>query len=82
MIFDGDCAFCTTSANFMRGRIRPRCDIEPWQRTDIETFGLTATECTTAVQFVGGSPRLLRQPRGDADAACSSPALGRTGCHR
>ncbi|MBM3687146.1 MAG: DUF393 domain-containing protein, partial [Actinobacteria bacterium] len=38
MIFDGDCAFCTTSANFMRRRIRPRCDIEPWQRTDIAAF--------------------------------------------
>ena len=38
MIFDGDCAFCTTSANFMRRRIRPRCDIKPWQRTDIAAF--------------------------------------------
>ena len=63
MIFDGDCAFCTTSANFMRRRIRPRCDIEPWQRTDIEAFGLTPAECTTAVQFVTADRRVYSGSR-------------------
>lgn len=48
MIFYGDYAFCATSANFMRLRIRPRCDIEPWQRTDVSKFGLSADGCTPA----------------------------------
>ena len=52
LIFDGDCGFCTASANVMRRWIRPRCGIEPWQRVDIASFGLTPEECTTAVQFV------------------------------
>ena len=63
MIFDGDCAFCTTSANFMRRRIRPRCDIEPWQRTDIASFGLTEQDCTTAVQFVTAEGRVYSGSR-------------------
>ena len=52
MIFDGDCGFCTASVNFIRRWIRPRCDIEPWQRTDLPLYGLTPEECTQAVQFV------------------------------
>ena len=52
MIFDGDCGFCTASVNVIRRWIRPRCDIEPWQRTDIPLYGLTPEECTQAVQFV------------------------------
>ena len=52
LIFDGDCGFCTASVNVIRRFIRPRCDIEPWQRTDITTFGLTEADCTEAVQFV------------------------------
>ncbi len=83
MIFDGDCAFCTTSANFMRRRIRPRCDIEPWQRTDIAAFGLTPEDCTTAVQFVtadgrvySGSRAVMRMLR---EAPQPWPALGAIG---
>ncbi len=52
LIFDGDCGFCTASVNVIRRFIRPRCDIEPWQRTDITAFGLTEADCTEAVQFV------------------------------
>lgn len=63
MIFDGDCAFCTASANFMRRRIRPRCDIEPWQRTDIEAFGLTPEDCSSAVQFVSADRQVYSGSR-------------------
>lgn len=63
LIFDGDCAICTTSANFIRRRIRPRCDIEPWQYTDIARFGLTESDCTTAVQFVTASQQVYSGSR-------------------
>ncbi|NDC10654.1 MAG: DUF393 domain-containing protein [Oxalobacteraceae bacterium] len=77
MIFDGDCAFCTTSANFMRRRIRPRCDIEPWQHTDIEAFGLTATECTTAVQFVTADRRVYSGSRSNCCTSAYSSGIFR-----
>lgn len=63
LIFDGDCAICTTSANVITRWIRPRCDVEPWQRTDIAAFGLTAQECTTAVQFVNAQRRVYSGSR-------------------
>ena len=63
MIFDGECGICTSSANAIRRWIRPDCDIEPWQRTDIAAFGLTETECTQAVQFVTAERRVLSGSR-------------------
>jgi predicted DCC family thiol-disulfide oxidoreductase YuxK len=63
MIFDGDCGFCTASVNVIRRFIRPRCDIEPWQRTDIARFGLTEAECTQAVQFVDADEHLTSGSR-------------------
>lgn len=52
MIFDGDCGICTSSVTVIKRWIRPRIDIEPWQRTDLAAYGLTEAECTSAVQFV------------------------------
>ncbi|MDV3221568.1 DUF393 domain-containing protein [Intrasporangium sp.] len=54
LIFDGDCAFCTSSAEFLRSRAdrRGRYAVEPWQRVDLSAFGLTEAECVEAAQFV------------------------------
>lgn len=58
MIFDGDCGFCTASVGVIRRWIRPACDIQPWQRTDIASFNLSPAECTQAVQFVDAERRV------------------------
>ena len=58
MIFDGDCGFCTASVNAIRRWIKPKCAIEPWQQTDLGTFGLTPEQCTQAVQFVSADGRV------------------------
>jgi predicted DCC family thiol-disulfide oxidoreductase YuxK len=83
LIFDGECGICTTSANVMRRWIRPDCDIEPWQRTDIASFGLTPEECSSAVQFVtadrrvySGSRAVMRMLR---TAPLPWPAVGALG---
>ena len=53
LVFDGDCAFCTSSARLLT-RLRPHVDvIVPWQHADLEALGLTPEQCTTAVQWVG-----------------------------
>ncbi|MFE7752959.1 thiol-disulfide oxidoreductase DCC family protein [Streptomyces sp. NPDC057428] len=41
LIYDGDCAFCTSSVNFAERHLRPRCDFTPWQFADLETLGVT-----------------------------------------
>jgi predicted DCC family thiol-disulfide oxidoreductase YuxK len=64
LVFDGDCGFCTTSARFLvrwvlRGRHAcPAPRVEPWQRLDLADLGLTADQCTAAVQWVDGGGRV------------------------
>ena len=41
LVYDGDCAFCTTSVRFVERRVRPRCEITPWQFADLEALGTT-----------------------------------------
>ena len=54
LIFDGDCAFCTRSVQFIERRIRRHPRIQPWQRTDLAELGLTQEQCETAVQLIEG----------------------------
>ena len=55
LVFDGDCAFCTTSARFVERRVvRERSiSVAPWQQLDLDKLGLTPDQCMTAVQWVG-----------------------------
>ena len=63
LIFDGDCGFCTASVHVIERFIRPRCDIAPWQHTDIAAYGLTEADCTEAVQFVDADERVTSGSR-------------------
>jgi len=51
LIFDGDCAFCTSSVSFADRWIRPPVEAVPWQRADLAALGLTAAQCDEAVQY-------------------------------
>ena len=63
LIFDGDCGFCTTSARFVVQRIRPRAYVQPWQRLDLESFGLTEQQCTEAVQWISADGAIFSGSR-------------------
>ena len=51
LVFDGDCAFCTTSAGALE-QIGPDAEIVAWQLTDLAALGLTEQQATAAVQWV------------------------------
>lgn len=51
LIFDGDCAFCTSSALKAEKWFQLR-RVEPWQFADLESLGLSADQCATALQWV------------------------------
>ena len=51
LIYDGDCGFCTTSANWYARRAHDLARIEPWQALDLDELGLTEHQVTTSVWF-------------------------------
>ena len=58
LVFDGDCAFCTSSARAL-GRIGPRAAVVPWQEADLEALGITAEQAIEAVQWVAADGAVL-----------------------
>lgn len=51
LVFDGDCAFCTSCARLL-GRIGPQAEIVAWQLADLEELGITAAQAAEAVRWV------------------------------
>jgi predicted DCC family thiol-disulfide oxidoreductase YuxK len=80
VVFDGDCGFCTASALRLGRMGGHRLAVVPWQRADLADLGLTATECASAVQFVGPGGRAAGADAIALALACCPPpwpALGR-----
>ena len=51
LVFDGDCAFCTSCARILE-RIGADAQIVPWQLTDLAELGITEQQANDAVQWV------------------------------
>src|SRR5512138_3480255 len=56
-VYDGDCSFCTTCAEFIERRIPTHARVVPWQFADLGELGLTQEQCEEAVQWVADSAR-------------------------
>ena len=58
LVYDGDCAFCSSSARLLE-KIGPEAQLVAWQETDLGALGLTEEEAAAAVQWVeaGGGVR-------------------------
>jgi predicted DCC family thiol-disulfide oxidoreductase YuxK len=52
LIFDGDCAFCSSSARALRKMTKNRVAIEPYQFLDLADYSLTEDQTSKAVYFV------------------------------
>ena len=52
LVFDGDCAFCTSSARLLE-RIGPEAEIVAWQLVDLDELGITAAQAMEAVRWIG-----------------------------
>lgn len=51
-IYDGDCSFCTTCAQFIERRIPTTAVVTPWQFADLDALGVTQAEAEEAVVWV------------------------------
>jgi uncharacterized protein YndB with AHSA1/START domain/predicted DCC family thiol-disulfide oxidoreductase YuxK len=52
LVFDGDCAFCTSCARLLE-RIGPEAEVVAWQVADLDELGITAAQAAEAVRWVG-----------------------------
>ena len=52
LLFDGDCAFCTSCVGFVEKRIRPDAEIVAWQFADLAALGVTEEQAADAVQWI------------------------------
>jgi len=59
LLFDGDCSFCTSCANWARRHIRHLDTTVPYQHPDLAALGVTAEQCEQAVQWVGTDHKVL-----------------------
>ncbi len=66
LIYDGDCAFCSSSVRFIEKRIRRHPACEPWQWLDLDSYGVSRDACERAVQFVDDEGRVHPAERGIA----------------
>jgi predicted DCC family thiol-disulfide oxidoreductase YuxK len=41
LVYDGDCAFCTSSVRFAERHLRLNCEVTPWQFADLGALGVT-----------------------------------------
>lgn len=51
LLYDGDCAFCTSCAHALE-RIGPDAEVVAWQLTDLSELGISETQAAAAVQWV------------------------------
>lgn len=61
LVFDGDCAICSTLSRFVGRRIRRRDDdfvIAAWQDLDLTELGLTEQQVIDALQWVTPAGRI------------------------
>ena len=54
LIFDGDCGFCTSAANFVVARSSVQVEAVAWQLTEVSQYGLTEAQTAARVYFVTG----------------------------
>ncbi|HEX4787167.1 MAG TPA: DCC1-like thiol-disulfide oxidoreductase family protein [Actinospica sp.] len=52
LVFDGDCAFCSSSVRWAQRWCRPAVRFVPWQSIDLAAHGLTEEAVTSSVQWL------------------------------
>lgn len=55
LVYDADCGFCTTSAEWLEAH--GDCAVVPWQGMDLAAAGLTEDEVTSAAYWLEGGEK-------------------------
>ncbi|MGU3433443.1 thiol-disulfide oxidoreductase DCC family protein [Actinomycetes bacterium M1A6_2h] len=79
-LYDGDCAFCSTCAQFLTDTVRADADVIAWQHADLDSLPVTQDDCENAVQWIKGG-RATSGPRAIADLLRTSTGVWRLAGH-
>jgi predicted DCC family thiol-disulfide oxidoreductase YuxK len=82
LVFDGDCGFCTSAAEWVSRDCRPGFESVAWQHlgTDgLKNLGLSIKEAQEAAWWVGETGRLFKGHRAIAESLRSCKGWRRTG---
>jgi predicted DCC family thiol-disulfide oxidoreductase YuxK len=52
LIFDGDCGFCTSSANYVTRKAKGKIEAHPWQFLNLAEHNLTQEQAEAKVQLI------------------------------
>jgi predicted DCC family thiol-disulfide oxidoreductase YuxK len=52
LVYDGDCAFCTSSVRWVTRLSLNVDEVVPWQFSDLDALGLTQQQCEDKMQLV------------------------------
>jgi predicted DCC family thiol-disulfide oxidoreductase YuxK len=58
VLYDGDCAFCSSAARFAQHRISKNLNFSAYQLVELAPYGLTNAECEASLKFVDQSGRI------------------------
>lgn len=58
LVFDGDCGFCTMSAQWVQRHIHSPAHVVAYQHADLAALGLTPQACAAALQYVAADGRV------------------------
>ena len=74
LLFDGDCAFCSSCARALVRWVPGPAVIEPWQQIELSPLGVTIDEVDAAIVMVGVDLQHTAGPEAAADLFRSSTA--------
>jgi predicted DCC family thiol-disulfide oxidoreductase YuxK len=52
LLYDGDCAFCTSCARLIERHIPTTAEVTPWQFADLEALGVSQHDAEASVQWI------------------------------
>lgn len=58
LLYDGDCAFCSTTIRLLQKWMARPPRMVPFQFTDVQEYGLTKQECSEEIKFVDASMQI------------------------
>jgi len=59
VIYDGDCAFCSSAARFAQARVAPNLNYSPYQFTELAKYGITTEQAQSSLKFVKANGEVL-----------------------